>query len=61
MFPLFRLIKPDFHPPGDDLLIDEDDDMRVVISAPDRDLTLEMTDIAFMLVQYEPEGGEQDQ
>ncbi len=54
------MIKPDFKPPSDDTFDDEYDDMRVVISAPDKELALEMTDIAFMLVQYEPEGGEEN-
>ena len=30
-----------------------DDNMRIVITAPDKDLPLQEDDIAFMLVQYE--------
>ena len=30
-----------------------DDNMRIVITAPDKDLLLQEDDIAFMLVQYD--------
>ena len=31
----------------------ENDSMRIVITAPDKDLLLQQDDVAFMLVQYE--------
>ena len=31
----------------------ESDSMRIVITAPDKDLLLQQDDVAFMLVQYE--------
>lgn len=35
-----------------------DDNMRIVITAPDKDLLLQEDDIAFMLVQYEEDEDE---
>ena len=53
---LYRLKGPDFG--IDDSELDEEErQIRVVLTAPHKDLTLESEDIAFMLVQYvnEPE------
>ena len=36
-----------------------DDNMRIVITAPDKDLLLQEDDIAFMLIQYEEEEEEE--
>ena len=48
---LFRLKGPDFGMSEDEM--DEDEmQLRVVLTAPHKDLPLEPEDIAFMLVQY---------
>ena len=36
-----------------------DDHMRIVITAPDKDLLIQQDDIAFMLVQYDDEEEEE--
>ena len=47
----FRLKGPDFGMSQDEM--DEDEmELRVVLTAPHKDLPLEPEDIAFMLVQY---------
>ena len=51
----FRLKGPD---PED--LRDDDANLRIVISAPDKEMILEETDIAFMLVQFEDKDDEDD-
>ena len=48
---LYRLKGPDFGMSTDEM--DEDErELRVVLTAPHKDLPLEPEDIAFMLVQY---------
>merc|ERR1712008_323717 len=48
---LYRLKGPDFGINSEE--IDEDErEIRVVLTAPHKDLTLDEEDIAFMLVQY---------
>ena len=37
-----------------------DDNMRIVITAPDKDLLLQEDDIAFMLIQYEEEDEDEE-
>jgi potassium large conductance calcium-activated channel subfamily M alpha protein 1 len=51
---LYRLKGPDFGINPEDME-DDEKELRVVLTAPHKDLTLEEEDIAFMLVQYEPE------
>ena len=47
----FRLKGPDFGLNSEEMETDERE-IRVVLTAPHKDLTLEEEDIAFMLVQY---------
>ena len=37
-------------------LREEDANLRIVISAPDKNMPIERSDIAFMLVQFEDDG-----
>jgi len=48
---LYRLKGPDFGINSEEMDVDERE-IRVVLTAPHKDLTLEEEDIAFMLVQY---------
>ena len=50
-WPFFRLKGPDFGLNSEEMETDERE-IRVVLTAPHKDLTLEEEDIAFMLVQY---------
>ena len=52
----FRNKGPDYHFRIDDQEVEFDENIRVVLTAPHKDMQLETDDIAFMLVQYEPEG-----
>ena len=55
----FSLKGPDFELSPDESEEDELE-IRVVLTAPHRDLPLETEDIAFMLVQYDNEAEEQN-
>ena len=55
----FRLKGPDFELSPDEFEEDELE-IRVVLTAPHRDLPLEAEDIAFMLVQYDNEAEDQN-
>ena len=49
----FRIKVEDSKLKQEEMAVEEEESMRIVISAPDKNMPLEKNDKAFMLIQYE--------